>query len=74
MGYRFNPDYRNKRFPDSARTPEEKPKCSLFARCEGCPYPNHGFVCWNQDGQCMREIMKKLSEGVDSDGDKRSTE
>ena len=74
MGYRCNPDYRNKRFPASARMPEEKIKCSLFSRCEGCPYPSHGFICWSGDGHCMREIMKKLYEGDETNDDKCSIE
>ena len=33
--------------PSAKREPEEKPVCSRSSRCEGCPYPSHGFVCWH---------------------------
>ena len=67
MGLSHIPKYRRKKSPRNTRTPEPKAVCSLFTRCEGCPYPNHGFICWSRDGRCMREIMKKLNEGVDQD-------
>ena len=51
--------------PNYARVPEPKTMCSLFDRCEGCPYPSHGFICWSGNGQCMREIMKKLDKGAE---------
>ena len=37
----------------SAREPPEKPVCTEYPECEGCPYPGHGFVCWRE--RCMRE-------------------
>lgn len=24
------------------------------SRCVGCPYPGVGFICWSQDGSCLR--------------------
>lgn len=24
------------------------------SRCEGCPYPGVGFICWDPDGTCLR--------------------
>lgn len=24
------------------------------SRCEGCPYPGVGFICWDSDGTCLR--------------------
>ena len=31
------------------------------SRCEGCPYPSIGFICWNRDGTCMRTDMDKIN-------------
>lgn len=31
------------------------------ARCEGCPYPSVGFICWSQDGSCLKTDMDKIS-------------
>jgi hypothetical protein len=31
------------------------------ARCVGCPYPGVGFICWSQDGSCMKTDMDKIS-------------
>ena len=30
------------------------------ALCEGCPYPNHGFLCWFVDGTCMKTEMNRI--------------
>lgn len=30
-------------------------------RCVGCPYPGIGFICWSQDGSCMRTYAENLS-------------
>lgn len=38
----------------------EPPVCTLFSRCDGCPYPAHGFVCWGQDGACLRRAMEEM--------------
>lgn len=48
--------------PGYAPEPEEKPVCRQFSRCEGCPYPAHGFLCWGGEDDCMRTKMKKLNE------------
>ena len=29
--------------------------------CAGCPYPNHGFVCWG-GGKCLRTEMARILE------------
>ncbi len=42
------------------REPMPRPVCRMFDRCEGCPYPAHGFVCWGQDGGCLRSEMEKI--------------
>ena len=32
-----------------------------FKRCEGCPYPSHGFLCWRADGgSCMRTEVARI--------------
>ena len=34
-----------------------------FQRCEGCPYPGHGFLCWGADGEtCMRTEVARIME------------
>ena len=34
-----------------------------FERCEGCPYPGHGFVCWNRSNeQCLRTEVERIME------------
>lgn len=40
--------------PGYAPEPEQKPVCRQFSRCEGCPYPAHGFLCWGGEDDCMR--------------------
>ena len=74
MSYMIAPEYRKGRRPDPDKGSEAKTKCSLFAHCEGCPYPSHGFVCWGRDGQCMREIMKKLDKGAEENDVRSGTE
>lgn len=38
---------------------EELPPLSP-ARCLGCPYPSHGFLCWGRDGGCLRTRMADI--------------
>ena len=45
----------------SAREPPEKPVCTEYPECEGCPYPGHGFICWRE--RCMREEMERIQRG-----------
>ena len=45
-----------------APEPEQKPVCRQFSRCEGCPYPAHGFLCWGSEEDYMRTRVKKLNE------------
>lgn len=40
--------------------PAPRPVCRMFDRCEGCPYPAHGFVCWGPDESCLRSEMEKI--------------
>ena len=30
------------------------------ARCVGCPYPGVGFICWSQDGSCLRTDADRI--------------
>lgn len=48
--------------PVYAPEPEQRPVCRQFSRCEGCPYPAHGFLCWGSEDDCMRTRVKKLNE------------
>ena len=41
--------------------PPQKPVCRQFSRCEGCPYPAHGFLCWGSGDDCMRTRVEKLN-------------
>ena len=31
------------------------------SRCEGCPYPRVGFICWSPDGSCMKTDVDKIN-------------
>ncbi len=36
------------------------------SRCEGCPYPRVGFICWSPDGTCMKtdvDAINRRSKG-----------
>ncbi len=50
------------RIPSAAvkAEPTPRPVCQMFDRCEGCPYPAHGFVCWGPDESCLRSEMQKI--------------
>ncbi len=30
-------------------------------KCKGCPYPGVGFICWSNDGSCMKTAVEKVS-------------
>ena len=45
----------------SARTEPERPVSRISPRCEGCPYPSHGFVCWSADGNCIRSRIAEIN-------------
>ena len=34
--------------------------CNEHERCQGCPYPRHGIVCWHRDGTCLRKDMEEI--------------
>ena len=46
--------------PESAPEAERPPVCTQYDRCEGCPYPRHGLLCWHSDGSCLRTDMEKI--------------
>ena len=50
---------RHPRRPRQREIKEQKPICRKFTRCEGCPYPAHGFLCWGEDGRCLRTILER---------------
>ena len=57
LGIRFRPyvpDYKPPAAP-------EKPTAHINEWCEGCPYPAHGFVCWSQDGDCLRKRVFRMN-------------
>lgn len=31
-----------------------------ISRCQGCPYPAVGFICWSRDETCLRTKMDRL--------------
>ena len=41
---------------------EEKPICKISERCDSCPYPGHGFVCWGADGSCIRSRIAEINQ------------
>ena len=47
--------------PGYAPVPSPKPVCRRSARCDGCPYPSHGFLCWGIGEDCMRTRVEKIN-------------
>lgn len=39
--------------PYQQRSPEPV-FCNEHERCQGCPYPAHGVICWHRGGGCLR--------------------
>ena len=46
--------------PGVTLEPPERPVCMRSSECVDCPYPAHGFVCWNGAGECLRSQMRQL--------------
>ena len=46
--------------PGVTLEPPERPVCMRSSECVDCPYPVHGFVCWNGEGECLRSQMRQL--------------
>ena len=59
--YRVTFSPKQPRRPRQREIKEQKPICRKFTRCEGCPYPAHGFLCWGEDGRCLRTILRKVN-------------
>ena len=55
--------------PACSPEPPQKTVCHQFPRCEGCPYPAHGFLCWGEGGECLRTRMEDIREGEKRDAD-----
>ena len=47
--------------PECSRDPPEPHECTLFERCKDCPYPSHGFICWQNENTCLRTRMSKIN-------------
>lgn len=43
--------------PKKLTVPEPKDT----TRCDGCPYPGVGFICWSPDGSCLRTEVERIS-------------
>ena len=53
--------------PDFPRDPPEIHGCTLFERCKGCPYPEHGFICWqSQSPRHRSKILRKTLTSLTS--------
>ncbi|MDJ0305638.1 hypothetical protein [Dehalobacter sp.] len=35
-------------------------------KCRGCPYAGVGFICWDQDGSCMKTDVEKIYDKLRS--------
>ncbi len=54
--------YSHYRLPTVQRLPPE-PVCGPLPRCQGCPYPSHGFICWHTDhDKCLRTEVARIME------------
>ena len=54
---KYGPDYRRGRVPPG---PSEPAVCTRSPECEGCPFPRSGFICWGEDGECMKTRLQEL--------------
>lgn len=62
MEYRYKIRRKASHAPERSAEQAETPVCTHSERCEGCPYPRHGFICWHSDGSCMKTHMEKINE------------
>lgn len=46
----------------AAIPPSETPVCTRSELCVGCQFPASGFICWGEDGDCMKTRIMKLKE------------
>ena len=56
-----------------ASEPVPPPVCRHSARCEGCSYPAHGFLCWSSDSDCLRTRMETIYAKEKNDTDQSGT-
>jgi len=47
--------------PEHPPQREQRPVCRHSDRCEGCPYPSHGFICWHDENKCLKTEMERIS-------------
>ena len=60
-------------FPGFQQEPLPEPVfCNEHERCQGCPYPRHGIVCWHPDGTCLRTDMNKINGSEENKNDDSS--
>ena len=59
--------------PSCPQEPPRRPVCHQFSRCDGCPYPGHGFLCWGSEDDCLRTRMEKIYERNGKDVDQSDT-
>lgn len=45
---------------ECAQAPPVQPEYPWQERCNDCPYPHDGFLCWSKDGSCLRDAVKKI--------------
>ena len=55
--------------PEYPCDPPEPHGCTLFERCKDCPYPGHGFICWQNEDTCLRTRMNKLNRLEENEND-----
>ena len=66
--------FRFRHVPGCPPAPAPKPVCRQFSRCEDCPYPGHGFLCWGSETDCLRTRMEKIYERNGKDEDQNGTQ
>ena len=63
MNFKTEEEFRMPTHPTRTERPyEAKPVCSLYEKCNGCVYPQSGFVCWSRDAPCLKDRMEKISD------------
>ncbi len=45
---------------DNVGTSYRLPGPQDIEKCRGCPYGGVGFICWDQDGSCMKTDVEKI--------------
>ena len=61
--------------PEHPPDPPERAVCTRSERCQGCPYPGHGFLCWHEGGECLRDAVRRILKlkpeitNTDTEGD-----